>query len=211
MKGADVVLERFLVSKPRFWLPKTLPKPSQNLSKNDVPENMQFFINFCSNFDACCKSQHQKNVRPRSVLLAFHTIQRVARCMHFWFKKPAKNPSKTMSEPIKNRCKKHIVFHHRVFWALASIWEPLGLQVGAKLAVLDSQGPPKSLQNPVFWEHVSKMLPKRFPSGSKRSPKEGPELNFRRFFDRFGNLFSSFFSVKFSPPNLQLSYYVLAE
>ena len=130
--------------------------------------------------NAKCKSQHQKNVRPRSVLLAFHTIQRVARCMHFWFDKPAKNFSKTTSEPFKNRCKKHVVFHHRVSWALASIWEPLGLKVGAKLAVLETQGPPQRLQNPVFYEHVSKMLPKRLPSGSKRGPKEGPELNFRR-------------------------------
>ena len=170
---------------------------------------MQIFIDFCMIFVASCKSQHQKNVRPRSVLLAFHTIQRVARCMHFWFKKPVKNPSKTMSEPIKNRCKKHIVFHHRVFWALASIWEPLGLQVGAKLAVLDSQDPPQSLQNPVFWEHVSKMLPKRLPSGSKRNPEEGPELNFRRFFDRFGNFFSSFFSVKINSLHQNSSYHIM--
>ena len=93
-----------------FWPPKTLPKPSQNLSKNDVPENMQFFINFCSNFDACCKSQHQKNVRPRSVLLTFHTIQCIAFCVHFRSKKPTKNPSKTRSEPFKNRCQKRVVF-----------------------------------------------------------------------------------------------------
>ena len=109
-----------------FGPAKTIPKPSQNAFKIDVPKNMRFFIDFCSNFDACCKSQHQKNVRPRSVLLAFHTIQRFACCMHFWFKKPTQNPSKTTSEPFKNRCKKRVVFHHRFFRALASILEPLG-------------------------------------------------------------------------------------
>ena len=31
-----------------FWSPKTLPKPSQNPSKIDVPKNMRFFIDFCS-------------------------------------------------------------------------------------------------------------------------------------------------------------------
>ena len=33
--------------------------------------------------------------------------------------------------------------------------------IGAKLAALDSQDPPQDLQNPILWEHVSKMLPKR--------------------------------------------------
>ena len=151
-------LHRFLSKKYRkkcenqgFGPPKPLPKPFQNPSKNDVPENMQFFIDFCSNFDACCKSQHQKNVRPRSVLLMFRTIQCFAFGMHFFIdfcsnfdaccksqhqknmrprsvllgfhtfqcfafgmhfrsKKPTKNPSKTRSEPIQNRCRKRVVF-----------------------------------------------------------------------------------------------------
>ena len=87
-----------------FWPPKTLPKPPQNAFKIDVPKNMRFFIDFCSNFDACCKSQHQKNVRPRSVLLMFHTFQCFAFGMHFCSKKLTENPSKTRSEPLQNRC-----------------------------------------------------------------------------------------------------------
>ena len=75
-------------------------------------------------------------------------------------------------------------------------WGRLGLQVGAKLAILHSQDPPRSLQNPVFWEHVSKMLPKRLQSGSKRGPKEGPEVDFSRMFDRFGSPFSLFLPVR---------------
>ena len=30
-----------------FWPPKTLPKPSQNPLKIDVPKNMRFFMDFC--------------------------------------------------------------------------------------------------------------------------------------------------------------------
>ena len=92
-----------------FWPPKTLPKSTQNAFKIDVQKNMHFFIDFCSNLVACCKSQHQKNVRPRSVLLAFHTIQRFACCMHFWCKKSTKHLPITTSEPYKNQCKKRIV------------------------------------------------------------------------------------------------------
>ena len=58
-----------------FWPPKTFPKPFPNPTKIVVPKNTQIFTDFCMIFVACCKSQHQKNVRPRSVLLAFHTIQ----------------------------------------------------------------------------------------------------------------------------------------
>ena len=41
-------------------------------------------------------------------------------------RKPFKNPSKTRSEPYKNRCKKHIVFQHRLFLVSALILEPVG-------------------------------------------------------------------------------------
>ncbi len=128
-----LILYRFLSKKRSqkcenrgFWLPKPNPKPSQNRLKIDVPQNMQFSIDFCSNFDVCSKSQHQKNVRPRSVLLAFHTIQCFAFCMRFRSKKPTKNLSKTMSEPFQNRCQKRVVSQHRFFRVSASILEGLG-------------------------------------------------------------------------------------
>ena len=118
-----------------FWPPKPLPKPSPNPLKIDVPKNMQFFIDFGSNFDACCKSQHQKNVRPRSVLLTFHTIHCIAFCVHFRSKKPTENPSKTTSEPFQNRCRKRVVFQHRFFRVSGSIFEglepPTWSQVGS--------------------------------------------------------------------------------
>ena len=76
-------------------LSKIRPKCFQNRWKN-----MRFFFNFCLVFVVCCKSQHQKNMRPRSVLLAFHTIQFIALSTHFRSKKPTKNLSKTKSEPF---------------------------------------------------------------------------------------------------------------
>ena len=72
--------------------PVGIPKRGQNPFKIDVPKNMRVFTDFCSIFAACCKSQHQKNVRPRSVLLTFHTIQFITFCMQFWSKQPTKNP-----------------------------------------------------------------------------------------------------------------------
>ena len=105
---------------------KSHPKPVQSPSKIDVPKNMQFLIDFCLFFVACCRSQHQKNVRPRSVLLASHAIQCFAFCMHFWSKKHTKNPSKTRAEPSENRCQKRVVFLHRFFRVSALILERLG-------------------------------------------------------------------------------------
>ena len=46
--------------------------------------------------------------------------------MRFWSKKPTKNPSKTTSEPFKNRGRKRVVSQHRFFKVSASILEPLG-------------------------------------------------------------------------------------
>ena len=42
------------------------------------------------------------------------------------FQKSSQNPSKTRSEPFKNRCRKRVDFQHRFFEILASIWEGLG-------------------------------------------------------------------------------------
>ena len=42
------------------------------------------------------------------------------------FKKASKNPSKTRSEPLKNRCQKHLVFQRLFSRVSVSIWEPLG-------------------------------------------------------------------------------------
>ena len=46
--------------------------------------------------------------------------------IYFPFKKPSKNPSKTMSKPSKNRCQKHDVFQHRFVHVWASVSGGLG-------------------------------------------------------------------------------------
>ena len=46
--------------------------------------------------------------------------------VHFSFHKSSQNPSKTRSEPFKNRCRKRVDFQHRFFEVLDSIWEGLG-------------------------------------------------------------------------------------
>ena len=59
-----------------------------------------------------------------------------ANFVYFSFQKSSKNPSKTRSEPFKNRCRKRVDFQHWFFEVLASIWEGLGpprwSQVGSR-------------------------------------------------------------------------------
>ena len=98
-----------------FWFPKTLPKAFQNPSTIDVPENLRFCINFYLNCNACCKSRTSKFVRPRSVLLALHTIELFDFGMLFGIEKLTKTPFKTMSEPLTHRCQKRLVLQHRFF------------------------------------------------------------------------------------------------
>ena len=81
----------------------------QNLENINFPEENQCFSGF----------------RQKHVFAIF---------MHFSFQKSSQNPSKTRPEPFKNRCRKRVGFQHRFFEVLASIWEGLGLQDGAKLA-----------------------------------------------------------------------------
>ena len=66
------------------------------------------------------------------------------------------------------------------------------IQVVAMLAVKRkglhsdvSQGVLKSLRNPIFWRHVSKMLVQRFQKGSQAAS----DVDFWKMFDDFGNLF----------------------
>ena len=118
----------------RFWPPKPIPKPFQNPFKIEVPKNLQFFIDFGSNFDACCKSQHQKNMRPRSALLIFHTIQLFAFRIRFWSEKTTKNSSKSMPEPFKNRCQNGLLFNIDFFGRRPRFWKVSGIQLGPKLA-----------------------------------------------------------------------------
>ena len=64
--------------------------------------------------------------------------------------------------------------------------------IGAKLVVLGSQDPSQNLQNPIFWTHFAKMLPKRFQSGSKGLPRRVQRSIFKRFLMDLGNFFVIF-------------------
>ena len=94
--------------------------------------------------------------------------------IHFGFKKPPKNPSKTKAERLENRCQKRVVFQHRFFRVLASILEPLRpsswsqvghfgspkLYVFANIAQLGQKKSPRRLKS-------AKMKPQ----GAPRAPK----------------------------------------
>ena len=75
------------------------------------------------------------------------------------------------AERLKNRCQKRVVFQRRFFRVLASILEPLGPQVGAKLIILASQ-------NVIFmrtWRNLSKKEPPRRLKSAKMTPQGAPK------------------------------------
>ena len=112
---------------------QNLPKIHPKCLQNRCPKNLRFFIDFCSNFDACCKSQHQKNVRPRSVLLAFHTIWCFAFGMPFRSKNLSKTLPKRRPRPSKIDAKNMSLFDIDFFRFQSRYWTLLDLQVGTKL------------------------------------------------------------------------------
>ena len=116
-----------------FWPPKTIPKPSQNAFKIDVPKNMRFFMDFCSKNALLQRRRHRFRIGFSNTFCLSGTFLQIAFRMHFGSKKPTKNHPKSRSEPFKNRFKKRCFFQHRFFHVLGSIWEGFGSQLGAKL------------------------------------------------------------------------------
>ena len=93
-----------------FWPPKTIPKPSQNPLKIEVPKNMRFFIDFCSKNLLPQKCRHRFRIGFYQSKWLSDVFLQIAVCKHFRSKKPTKNLSKTRSEPFQNRCRKRVVF-----------------------------------------------------------------------------------------------------
>ena len=131
--------------KPRFWLPKTLLKPFQNVSEIDVPTNLRFFIEFWLRKVSVARA-------PTSISYwFFQYFWLVGRFSlnpfgyGIWIQKTYQQPHKTRPEPMNNRCQKRVVFQHRLLDVSASILEPLGpprwSQVGSKWVPEDSPLP----------------------------------------------------------------------
>ena len=118
-------------------IPKTRSKSSQNRS----PEKHAIFYRFLSNFCYLLQALTSKFRRPSQCFVAFHTFRFFDFRLQFYSKKPTKNPSKTTSEPFKNRCQKCIYcFLTLIFsgFGLDFGWS-WGLQLGAKLTILASK------------------------------------------------------------------------
>ena len=130
-----------------FWPPKTLPKWVQNAFKIDVPQNMRFCIDFSSKRLLPQKRRHRFRIGFSNTFCLSDTFLQIAFGMLFSSQKRTKNPSKTMSEPLKNRCRKRVVFQHRFFGVSASILEGLG---PPRWSQVGSQGPAKLLDKPLF-------------------------------------------------------------
>ena len=108
--------------------------------------------------------------------------------VHFSFQKSSQNPSKTRTEPFKNRCRKRVDFQHRFFEVLASIWEGLGpprwSQVGHfGFKTLGTVLPKSVLKLDVFWNGVLE---------GSRIHFGGSRARFWRVWGRFFETFASF-------------------
>ena len=64
------------------------------------------------------------------------------------FENPPQNPCKTRSEPLKNRCQNVLFFNIDFLGFQPRFWKVLGLQDGAKLAILASKKFPAASQEP---------------------------------------------------------------
>ena len=58
-----------------FWPPKTLPKPTQNAFKIEVPKNVRFWVDFGLIFVACCKGRCGFRTIIYSVLLRLEELR----------------------------------------------------------------------------------------------------------------------------------------
>ena len=104
---------RFLASKPRFWLAKTLPKSTQNAFKIEVPKNMQFFSPCLAIFSCICIFDFLKIcILPKKIhyFQGFRSKHAFTISVYFSFKKSFKNQSKIESQRLKNQCQKRAFF-----------------------------------------------------------------------------------------------------
>ena len=124
-------------------------------------------------------------MRPRHVLLTFHSNAFFSCCIHFWSKKPSKNLSKTRFKRWQNRCQKRVVSQHRFFAFGIPFWRVLGLQFGAKLgqvgpkiAILASFG--------CSWAPLGRIpVSMKSQNGSQGTPRRLQEWIFGRFWVDF--------------------------
>ena len=119
-----------------FWPPSNLPKSSENPSKNDIPKSMQFFVDFCLKIALSHKRQHQFRI-GFTVFFACRTLFLVSL---FACILDLKNLPKTLPKRSPNDEKidvKNVLFFNIDFLGFRPrFWSLLGLQLGAKLAIL---------------------------------------------------------------------------
>ena len=112
--------------KSRILASQNLPKILPKRLRNRCPKKHRNFHRFSIDFCRLLQKPNHDFVRMAIVFLGFYTIDAFACGIRFGSHNRAKNPSKTRSEPFKNRCQKYVVFYHRFFRVSASILEGLG-------------------------------------------------------------------------------------
>ena len=105
--------------------PKTLPKtlPNRYSKKHMIFERIFetiFQIQGLETLKICVSLRREHDVQGFRTKICFNIF------LSLGFENPPQNPCKTRSEPLKNRCRKRVVFEHRFFTVSASILEGLG-------------------------------------------------------------------------------------
>ena len=153
---------------------------------------MRFFIEFCSKNALLQQRQHRFRIGFSNRFCLSGTFLRIAFRTHFDSKKPTKNPSKTRSEPFKNRCQKRVVFQHRFFGVSALILEGLD---PSRWSQVGQKGPAKLSGQPLFYPLKLKFF-KKWRLGGLRTRFWRPRAPFLRprgsIWERSGAMFSRF-------------------
>ena len=117
-----------------FWPPQTLPKPSQNPFKIDVPKNMEFLIEFCSKNALLQQRRHRFRISfSNTFCLSGIFFESLFECILGPKNLPKTSP-KRRPNPLKIDDKNVSFFHIAFFGFWPRFWRVLGLQDGAKLA-----------------------------------------------------------------------------
>ena len=116
---------------------------SQKASKIEVQKNIDFFIDFCAKRRRSQKCRHAFRIGFSNTKCLSDDFLRIACCMRFGFEKPTKNLPKTYPKrgpsDEKIDVKNDMLFNIDFFAFGPRFWSLLGLQDGAKLAILAPQ------------------------------------------------------------------------
>ena len=165
---------RILASQTR---PETLPKSIQNRYSKKHTLFLQFFNEFCH----MLQWLNLKIRAPTQCFVDFSHKCPFPFLHNFLVQKASQKPFQNEVQTMKKSMSKTYCFSTSIFHVLDCVLEGRGPSSWSQVGCFGLPRLSQSVQNPAFWEQVSKMLPKKLQSSSKRRPKRLQEWIFGRF------------------------------